>query len=54
MISPLAGSISAPSLGISTKLKTPPESPNILAIAPSHVGVNSKDESSTANVVISN
>ena len=54
VISPLVGSISAPSLGRSTKLNIPPVSPRILAVAPLQFGINSNDELSCANVVTSN
>ena len=54
VISPLVGSITAPSLGESTKLKLPPKSPIIVAIAPSQVGVNSNVGSSLTNVVTDN
>ena len=41
----MIGSITAPSVGASAKAKVPPWTPVILAVAPSHVAVNSKAES---------
>ena len=54
VIIPVSGSITAPSVGASAKAKVPPWTPVILAVAPSHVAVNSKEESSSTKVVTSN
>ena len=45
MIVPVSGSITAPSAGASAKANEPPGKPVTEAIAPSHVAVNSKEES---------
>ena len=49
----MAESIVAPSAGTSAKLNVPPSTPVTKAVAPSHVAVNSKEESSSINVVTS-
>ena len=46
-------SITAPSLGASAKANEPPGKPVTVAVAPSHVAVNSKEESSSSSVVTS-
>ena len=46
-------SITAPSAGASAKANEPPGKPVIVAIAPSHVAVNSKEELSGSSVVTS-
>ena len=43
-------SITAPSAGASEKANEPPDKPVTVAVAPSHVAVNSKEESSPSNV----
>ena len=50
----MSGSITAPSVGASAKANEPPWTPVILAVAPSQVAVNSKEESSSLSVVTSN
>ena len=45
MIVPVSGSMTAPSVGASAKANVPPSNPVMVAVAPSHVAVNSKDES---------
>ena len=45
VIVPVEESITAPSIGVSAKANEPPWIPVILAVAPSHVAVNSNDES---------
>ena len=55
VISPELWSITAPSPGSPpTKLKVPPESPSMLAVAPSQVAVNSNKGLSLAKVVTGN
>ena len=49
---PVSGSITASSAGASAKANEPPAKPVTVAIAPSHVAVNSKEESSPSNVII--
>ena len=49
---PVSGSITAPSVGDSAKLNVPPSIPLTLAVAPSHVAVNSNEESSPSRGVI--
>ena len=49
----MAESIIAPSVGASAKLNVPPSTPVTKAVAPSQVAVNSKEESSSINVVTS-
>ena len=51
-IVPVSGSITAPSLGDSAKLNVPPSTPVTMAVAPSHVAVNSNEESSPSKGVI--
>ena len=53
MIVPVAGSRVALSKGASANVKIPPAKPVTVAIAPSQVGVNSNEESSSNNVVTS-
>ena len=54
VIVPVAESITAPSTGASANANEPPWTPVILAVAPSHVAVNSNDELSGSRVVTSN
>ena len=42
---PVDESITAPSVGVSTKANEPPGNPVTKAVAPSHVAVSSNDES---------
>ena len=53
VIVPVTGSITAksPTAGNGSKLKTPPVSPVIVAVAPSHVGVKLKVALKVSNVV---
>ena len=44
VINPVDGSIEAPSEGESTKENVPPNTPKIVAVAPSQVAVNSNNE----------
>ena len=44
-ISPLVGSITAPSLGLLANANVPPTNPVTIAVAPSQFGVNSNVES---------
>ena len=53
MTNPDSASMIAPSAGSVTNSNSPPAKPKISAIPPSHVGVNSNEESSDSNVVIS-
>ena len=52
VIIPVSGSITAPSVGASAKANEPPWTPVILAVAPSQVAVNSKEESSPSNEIM--
>ena len=45
--------MTAPSVGASAKANVPPSTPVMVAVAPSHVAVNSNDESSSSSVVTS-
>ena len=49
----MSGSITAPSDGASAKANEPPGKPVTVAVAPSQVAVNSKEESSSSSVVTS-
>ena len=49
----MSGSITAPSLGASAKENEPPGKPVTVAVAPSQVAVNSKEESSWSSAVTS-
>ena len=51
MILPVTESITAPSVGKVTNAKVPPDTPVILAVAPSHVATNSNEESSPGRTV---
>ena len=52
MIKPVEESITAPSVGAVSNVKVPPAKPVIVAVPPSHVGVISKEESSSSTDVI--